>query len=218
MENSLVPTDDVKHLMKAIAASSSSITKAPEKIVNIGQSENTNITNELHLHLETQQRKGRNASRSVNLNMPFYHLLVVKDEVFDFDCIQTPKSCSLRKDDFPSHVYNQLISVDQHTAYNFLLQYPAIIAAPNEGFYGKTGPNQMAYIGKLESIKKCGDNLRVEYQTPFKISQAVLNTLVQELKLDNSIANSTLRKPQWTFCEGNLELALASVKDSILNA
>lgn len=102
---------------------------------------------------------------------------------------------------------------------NDIKMYPTLLMSQNEG-YALAGESQKAYLGFVQDLSLGTKHLTVQFATIASIPQAVLNDMLQELKLEGAESLNELNRVHWTIKEADLigVLVTAGLIDKFFNA
>lgn len=136
----------------------------------------------------------------------YYQLIVTCDEdIFNTDTVFVIPNKALTKDMVPPEIFERCSALTSE-GIEELKHIPAIICTENKDSKGKTSPEQSAIFAYIKDIKKCGNNIKISFQSIDIIKQLELCSKENAPHFDINIdcAITDLNISAWTVHKVNL--------------
>ena len=140
----------------------------------------------------------------------YYQLIVTCDEdIFNTNTVFVIPSRALTKNGVPPEIFERCSALTSE-GIEELKHIPAIICTENKDYKGITSPEQSAIFAYIKDIKKCGNNIKISFQSIDVIKQLELCSKENAPHFDINIdcAITDLNISAWTVHKVNLLKAL----------
>lgn len=141
-----------------------------------------------------------------SFNKDYYQLIVTCDEdIFNTDTVFVIPSRALTKNGVPPEIFERCSALTSE-GIEELKHIPTIICTENKDYKGTTSPEQFAIFAYIKDIKKCGNNIKISFQSIDVIQQMKLCSKENAPRFDINIdcAITDLNVSAWTVHKVNL--------------
>lgn len=187
-----------------------------DKNLQVAHADNLNNIINITIINNKNTENSRIVKSDFSLNIEYYSLFVIDDEIFndEYFFIEKERSLTISEGVSPD-IFNRFARLNE----NAILQiktFPSLFASENHQ-YGRTDSDHQAYFGIVNDIKIQENSLKIYFQKLSSIPQQRLNEIAPNLAIKGSSFLNELNRTHWTIKKINLvkELCDAGFKGII---